>query len=156
MSDDASTAATRFATQVIRPARIIRSLCLMILGLGLAVTLILKVYMAVLTDHQCVADAISLGNTIRCTNTLELMSYVLALSAGFELAFLLFEDSDERALRPLMFGLSAALLLVLSDLSVGTANWQLALTIAVVTSALFAALAFRHWVRERSRTLPKG
>lgn len=146
MTDDASNGSSRFTAQVLRPAHIIRTLCQMILGAGLAIALILKVYMLILTDHQCAADAVSLGNAIRCAGTLEIMSYTLALAAGFELAYLLFEDSDERAIRPLLFGLSAAFLFVLSGLNAGTANWQLALTIVAISCTLFGGFAFRHFV----------
>lgn len=138
------SAAGRFGTQVLRPARIICSIGQMLLGAGLAIALILKVYMAILTDHQCVADSVSLGNAIRCTGTLELMSVVLALAAGLELAYLLFEDSDTRAVRPLLFGLSAAIFYVLSGVSAGTANWELAMTIAVLFAALYAGLSLRR------------
>ena len=151
MSERAPANSTRFAAQVMRPARIISSLCQMILGAGLAITLILKVYMLVLTDHQCMADSISLGNSIRCAGTLEIMSYALALAAGFELAYLMFEDSDERAVRPLLLGLSAVFLFVISGLNADTANWQLALTILAMGSCLFGGLAFRHWLRRMRR-----
>ncbi|MCV6592670.1 MAG: hypothetical protein OIF48_06945 [Silicimonas sp.] len=144
MSMEPQNDAARYAAQVLRPARIIRTICQMILGLGLAITLILKVYMLVLTDHQCVADAVSLGNGIRCADTLEIMSYTLALAAGFELAFLMFEDSDERAVRPLLFAVSAVLLFLLSGLSAGEANWQMALTLLALSLTLFGGLTFRH------------
>lgn len=143
---DATRSNAKYAAQVLRPAGIIRTICQMILGAGLAVTLVLKVYMLVLTDLQCAADVVSLGNAIRCASTFEIMSYTLVLAAGFELAYLLFEDSTERAVRPLLLGLSAAFLFLLSDLSAGTANWQLALTIATLSLALFGGLAFRHWI----------
>ena len=143
---EAQSVNSRFSSQVLRPARIICSICQMVLGAGLAIALILKVYMLVLTDHQCAADAISLGNAIRCSGTLEIMSYTLALAAGFELAYLLFEDSFERAVRPLLLGLSAAFLFLLSGLNAGNANWELALTIATLSAALFGGLTFRHWL----------
>ena len=148
---DATSANARYAAQVLRPARIIRTICQMILGAGLAVTLVLKVYMLVLTDYQCAADASSLGNSIRCAGTLTIMSYTLALAAGFELAYLLFEDSTERAVRPLLMGLSAAFLLILSGLSADTANWQLALTIATLSLTLFGGLSFRQWIGSANR-----
>lgn len=143
---DATDRNARYAAQVLRPARIIRTICQMILGAGLAVTLVLKVYMLVLTDYQCAADIVSLGNMIRCADTFDIMAYTLALAAGFELAYLLFEDSAERAIRPLLLGLSAAFLFILSGLNVETANWQLALTIATLSTALFGGIAFRHWM----------
>ncbi len=147
---ETTSKASRYASQVLRPAHIIRTICQMILGAGLAIALVLKVYMLVLTDYQCAADVVSLGNSIRCAGTLELMSYTLAIAAGFELAYLLFEDSLERALRPLLLGLSAAALLVVSGLTADTANWQLALTLATLSVALFGGLAFRQWISRPS------
>lgn len=143
---DATSKNAKYAAQVLRPVHIIRTICQMILGVGLAVTLVLKVYMLVLTDHQCAIDAISLGNSIRCADAFELMSYTLALAAGFELAYLLFEDSAERIVRPLLLALSAAFLFILSGLTAETANWQLALTIATLSAALFGGMAFRQWM----------
>jgi len=49
-----------------RPAYLIKVICQMLLGLGMAITLIAKVYMLVLTDYQCLADTVTLGNRIRC------------------------------------------------------------------------------------------
>ena len=144
------------AAHVLRPARIIRTVCQMVLGAGLAIALVLKVYMLVLTDHQCSADAASLGNMIRCHSTLEIMSYALALAAGFELAGLLFERSMERAVRPLLLGLSAAFLLLISGLDAETASWRMAATIAVLSLSLFGGLAFLHWIRRSRGTERRG
>lgn len=152
MTDPAPKGDIRFAAHVLRPARIIRSVCQMILGAGLAIALVIKVYMLVLTDYQCSADAASLGNMIRCTGTLELMSYVLALAAGFELAYLLFEDTLERTVRPLLMGLSAAVLMVISGLDISAVGWQLALTLLALSLTLFGGLAFRSWMATRERS----
>ncbi len=147
MTDQPSKDDVRFVAHVLRPARIIRSICQMVIGAGLAIALILKVYMIVLTDHQCVADQATIGNAIRCMPSLELAAYALALAAGFELAYLLFEDTLERAMRPLLLGLSASFLLLLSGLSLETANWQIALMIVALTVSLTGGMAFRYWMR---------
>lgn len=147
MSEQARTDDARFVAHVLRPAKIIRSVCQMIIGVGLAIALILKVYMMVLTDYQCAADAATLGNAIRCTSSLALAAYALALAAGFELAYLLFEDTLERAMKPLLLALSASFLLLLSGLSTDTASWQIALTIVALTASLTGGLAFRYWMR---------
>ena len=47
--------AGRLAQIAQRPARLVPMICQMILGLALLIAIILKAYMAVLTDHQCVA-----------------------------------------------------------------------------------------------------
>ncbi len=153
MSDLGSEGDARFAAHVLRPARIIRWVCQMIIGVGLTVALILKIYMLVLTDYQCTADGTTIGNAIRCTSALELTAYTLALVAAFDLAYLLFEDTMERAVRPLLMGLSATLLFILSGLTVETANWQIAMTIVALAAALTGGLAFRFWMR-RSRGAP--
>ncbi len=150
MSDLGSERDARFAAHVLRPARIIRWVCQMIIGAGLTVALVLKIYMLVLTDYQCTADGTTIGNAIRCTSALELTAYTLALVAAFDLAYLLFEDTMERAVRPLLMGLSATLLFILSGLTVETANWQIAMTIVALAAALTGGLAFRFWMR-RSR-----
>ena len=149
MSDQDQREDIRFVAHVLRPAKIIRSICQMIIGAGLAIALILKVYMMVLTDHQCIADSVALGNAIRCMPALELAAYSLALAAGFELAYLLFEDTLERVMRPLLLGLSAAFLLLLSGLSIESANWQIALMIVALTVSLTGGMAFRYWMRSR-------
>ncbi len=146
MTDPAYQRDTRFAAHVLRPARIIRSVCQMLLGAGLAIALIVKVYMLVLTDYQCNAELVSLGNSIRCVGTLEMMSYALMLAAGFELAYLLFEDTLERAVRPLLLGLSAVFLMLISELDGTTQGWEMALTIVALSLALFGGLAFRVWM----------
>lgn len=148
MSDQRQLEDIRVVAHVLRPARIICTICQMILGAGLAITLILKVYMMVLTDYQCAADAASLGNAIRCTPSLELAAYALALAAGFELAFLLFENTMEKAMKPLLLGLSSTFLFVLAGLSAEQANWQVALTILALTASLTGGLAFRFWIRQ--------
>lgn len=139
----------RYRAHVLRPARIILTVCQMILGAGLAVTLILKVYMLVLTDHQCVADAATIGNGIRCSPTLEIMAYGLALSAGFELAYLLFEGGMDRAVRPLVLGLGSGFLLLVSGLAPGAADWQAALTLTAVSASFFAGLVALKWLRDK-------
>lgn len=138
----------RFVAHVLRPARIICSICQMIIGAGLAIALILKVYMMVLTDHQCVADASTLGNAIRCTPALEMAAYALALAAGFELARLLFENTMEKAMKPLLLGLSSTFLFLLAGISVQAANWQTALTVVALTLSLTGGMAFRFWIRQ--------
>lgn len=148
MSDNRQIEDVRFVAHVLRPARIISSICQMIIGAGLAVALILKVYMMVLTDYQCVADTVTLGNAIRCTSSLEMGAYALALAAGFELARLLFEDTMEKAMKPLLLGLSSTFLFLLSGMSTENANWQIALTIVALTVSLTGGMAFRFWIRQ--------
>jgi len=141
--------AERFYEAAYRPARLIKVICQMIIGIGVAVALILKVYMLVLTDLSCAADTASLGNQIRCTGTLELAAYALALAAGFELAFLMFVDGLDKAATPLALGLSSAFLLVLADLSLASATWQTALLILALTVSSVVLLGLRRFLWRR-------
>ena len=132
-----------------RPARLVRMICQMILGAGLAVTMILKVYMAVLTDHACVADEASLGNAIRCTPTLFVMAYALAISAGLDLAYRLFVSSLEQTVTPVVLAFGAALLFILGGISQNGAGWREALVVVAMTAALCAMIWMRNWLKER-------
>lgn len=131
----------RFAA---RPVHLVKVICQMILGLGLAIALIAKVYMFVLTDHQCVADVNTLGNSILCTDTLAIMAYALALSAGFELAYRMFSDGIQGAIDPLIVGVSAAFLLIVSSLSLDNVDWQLAMLLTSLTLTIGALLYCRE------------
>lgn len=143
MAESDTSPAARLRSGATRPADVIRTVCQLILGAGLAIALILKVYLAVLTDHVCVAEEATIGNLIRCTSTLSLMAYVLALSAGFELAKLLFEQDDRRVLSPLVLGTAAAMFSVLSGMMSAEPGWRDALVI----TALVATIAAILWLR---------
>jgi len=133
----------RFAA---RPAYLIKVICQMLLGLGMAITLIAKVYMLVLTDYQCLADTATLGNRIRCGNTLAIMAYGLAFYAGFELAFRMFRDGIQGVIDPLIIGVCSAFLLILSMLNLDNANWQVAMLLTSLTLTVVALLFFRYQI----------
>ena len=127
-----------------RPALVIKTVALMLLGAGLALALILKAYMFVLTDHACTADADTLGNAIRCTPTLSLLSTFLALAAGLELSFLIFAARFDRIFGPLILAFCATVFLILSDLGSTGAGWQTALLIATLMAGLSALVLLRY------------
>lgn len=129
-----------------RPAYLIKVICQMLLGLGMAITLIAKVYMLVLTDYQCLADTVTLGNRIRCGNTLAIMAYGLAFYAGFELAFRMFRDGIHGVIDPLIIGVCSAFLLILSMLNLDNANWQVAMLLTSLTLTVVALLFFRYQI----------
>ena len=131
----------RFAA---RPAYLIKVICQMLTGLGIAIALIAKVYMFVLTDYQCAADINTLGNRIRCGNTLAIMAYGLALSAGFEMAFRMFREGIAGAIDPLIVGVCSAFLLIISSLSLDNASWQVAMLLASLTLSVAALLFCRE------------
>ena len=132
-----------------RPARLVRMICQMILGAGLAITMILKVYMAVLTDHACVADEVTLGNAIRCSPTLIIMAYALAISAGLDLAYRLFISSFEQTVTPVVLAFGAALLFILGGISRNGAGWREALVVVAITAALSGMIWIRNWLKQQ-------
>lgn len=139
----------RFAA---RPAYLIKVICQMLTGLGIAIALIVKVYMFVLTDYQCVADENTLGNRIRCGDTLAIMAYGLALSAGFEMAFRMFREGIAGAIDPLIVGVCSAFLLIISSLSLDNASWQVAMLLASLTLSVAALLFCRERLNAQPRT----
>ncbi|MEM9063115.1 MAG: hypothetical protein AAGD13_21855 [Pseudomonadota bacterium] len=146
MSDTPRNSPTeRLRYEAGRPARLIRTILQIILGIGLAIALILKVYMVVLTDHVCTADETSLGNVIRCTGTLHLMAYVLAISAGFELAYRLFFAGNEQVMTPVILGFAAAILFTLGRLPEDPLGWRDAIVLVTLTVGMAGIL----WLRER-------
>ncbi|MEM6664257.1 MAG: hypothetical protein AAF666_19005 [Pseudomonadota bacterium] len=140
---DGTTPADRLARALHNPARLVRAICLLVLAIGLTITLILKVYMLILTDHTCAADAASLGNLIRCTPVLDLLAATLALSAGFELAFLLLTGSMEQAIRPVILALASGFIAMAGGLTSG--SWELALTLVAVAAAMAVLVLVGHW-----------
>jgi len=56
MNDLDNSPAARLYRFAARPAFLIKVICQMLLGLGIAIALIAKVYMLVLTDYQCLAE----------------------------------------------------------------------------------------------------
>jgi hypothetical protein len=75
---------------------------------------------------------------------LTLIGYALVLSAGVELAYMLFTPGPDEALDPLILGLAAAALLVLSRLKGGRVTWEIGFTILVITLALGFMFSIRH------------
>ena len=76
---------------------------------------------------------------------LEIIAFWLAISAGFELAYMLYTKGPDEAVQPLMLGLTSATLLVVSGVDFNNSNWGLAATV----SAFVLGIGFLFWVRER-------
>lgn len=133
-------------TALERPAFTLMIVCQMLIGLGLAIALVLKVYMLVFTNQTCLADGTTLGNMIRCTQTLELLAQFLIMVAGFRFAALMFTMAPFRLLEPLLLALTGVLLLFLSDLSLAAATWYFSLIMLVLFGAMSSVfVALRVW-----------
>lgn len=137
MADQDLTYNIAFFRAFQRPAWVVMMVAQMILGLALAITVAVKIYMLVLSPHVCTADGVSLGNMIRCTGTLEIIAHFLLAMAGFRFAAFMFMDRPRLLLGPMMLGLSGVLLLFLSGLTLEGASWP----VAAVTLVLFGTVA---------------
>lgn len=134
-----------FFLAIERPALIIKTILQMILAAGLVVALIVKVYMLVLTDLVCTGEGASLGEAIRCTDTLQITGYVFALAAGVEAASLFFRRNAD-IVQTLMLAVVAAFLIVLSTQLDGAADWRLSLAIFTLAVVIAGLVFGRRWL----------
>lgn len=81
---------------------------------------------------------------------LHIVSYALAISAGIELAYMLFTPGPDEAVEPLILGLAAAVLLLVSEKDL--ADFELAWSVLVFT----ACIGFLFWIRSRFAVLHDG
>ncbi len=144
MSEEATNPADRLLRLFERPGRVVATVLRIILALGIAVALILKVYMIVLTDHICAPDGTSLGNTIRCTPALALLGYGLALSAIIDFAYRLLLDTRRRFLPPFTQGVLSFLALYFAEIDPSAAGWQQALFLLASGALLISLL----WIQK--------
>ncbi|MEM7257221.1 MAG: hypothetical protein AAF404_07515 [Pseudomonadota bacterium] len=144
MNASEPTPAARLQHFFSRPSYLVKVICQMIIGIGIAIALIAKVYMIVLTDYQCMADTQTLGNKIRCGNTLAILASGLALSAGFELAYRLFSEGIQSAIDPLIISVCSAILLLISALGIENASWEVAIMLTSLTLTVAALLFCRE------------
>ena len=130
----------RLTAAFTRPARIVAAVLRILLALGFAIALVLKVYMIVLTDYACEEGVTSLGNTIRCTSVLTLLGQALALSAALEFALRLMIGAPRRFVGPLTQALIAFLVLFLARIDLGQPTWESALFLLAAAGLLFGVL----------------
>ena len=146
MDSDTQHPALALTRALERPAQTLAMVAQMLVGLGLFVALVLKVYMLIFSDHVCEDGSITLGNMIRCTSPLTLIAQSLILISGARFAALMFSMTPTRLLEPLLLALVGYVLLFLAGVSVSTATWYLALILAVLFAAVSAlTLALRFW-----------
>lgn len=126
-----------------RPAWVVMMVAQMILGLALAITVIVKIYMLVFSPYVCepAQEVATLGNMIRCTGTLEIIAHFVLAMAGFRFAAFMFHDRPRLVLGPMMLGISGVFLLFLSELSLDAASWPVAAVIVVLFTAMAGIVA---------------
>jgi hypothetical protein len=132
------------------PVLVVLLLCQMVLGLGLAVTIILKIYMLVFTDQTCVPDGETLGNLIRCTPTLAIVAQYMMAIAAFRMAAQFFSVQLKMILEPLLIGVAGVLAMVLSGVTFADANWQASLMITAIFAVLGGGYLGLRFLRDRN------
>ena len=127
-----------------RPVTIIATAMSIVLGVALAIALVLKIYMLVLTDYVCEADGATLGNLIRCTATLDLVAAVLAAAATINAATVLIVPSIEYFSRALGFAAAAAFVSLMGAYLAGDHDWRMTLASTALFAIIFAAMSWRR------------
>ncbi|MYI70277.1 MAG: hypothetical protein F4103_16580 [Boseongicola sp. SB0673_bin_14] len=153
MTTESRQRSERYELAVERPVTIIATAMNIILGVALAIALILKIYMLVLTDYVCEADGATLGNLIRCTATLDLVAAVLAVAAALNAATVLTVPSIEYFSRALGFAAAAAFVSLMGAYVAGDYDWRMTLASTALFAIVFAAMS---WRRLWNSMLPSG
>ena len=126
-----------------RAARIVALVMRMVVGLGLAVALVVKTYMLVLTDLTCDPAGTSLGNTIRCAPILDVVAASVLLITGLGLAAALISPNRIRLQETLTMGLCGVVIGFLSDVTLTEATWQTALVLMALFFPLLVLMVIR-------------
>jgi hypothetical protein len=75
---------------------------------------------------------------------LQIVSYGLALSAGFELAYMLFTEGPDEAIEPLILGLSASLLYIIDLDKQDILVWEKTLVVIVFVIAIYILFVIKN------------
>lgn len=144
MTTESRQRSERYELSVERPVIIIATAMSIILGVALAIALVLKIYMLVLTDYVCDADGATLGNLIRCTATLDLVAAFLAAAATINAATVLIVPRIEYFSRTLGFGAAAAFVALMGAYVAGDHDWRLTLASTALFAIVFSAMSWRR------------
>jgi hypothetical protein len=110
----------------------------MFIGFDIVILLGVKLFLQITQAHGP-----AILRPLGSIHTLTIVGYALQFSAGIELAYMLFTPGPDEAIEPLIFGLAATALTVISDGN--NAIYKSALLVLV----LVASVGFLFWVRER-------
>lgn len=141
MSEQPKISEIAFLRAFERPAYVVLFAAQMILGLALAIALLIKFYMVVFTPLECMPNEPSLGNLIRCTQSLEMAAHFIFAVAGFRFAAFMFQERPRAILGAVMLGLVGALMLFVSNLTSGPATWASAGLLAVLVASVASVVA---------------
>lgn len=136
-----------YANNVERPAMLIALAFNVILAAALAITVVLKIYMLVLTDFTCTPDTTTLGNLIRCTATLDIVAGFLITSAAISFATTLLTPKGDIWSRALGLTAAAVFASLMNLIVSGDYNWRLSLAAGVVFAIIMTVnYSVRHLI----------
>ena len=134
----------KYELAVERPVTIIATAMSIILGVALAIALVLKIYMLVLTDYVCEPDGATLGNLIRCTATLDLAATFFAAAATINAATILIVPRIEYFSRALGFAAASAFVALMGAYVAGDYDWRMTLASTALFAIVFSAMSWRR------------
>jgi hypothetical protein len=124
------------------PAETVKIIAQMVVGFSIAVIIVIKEY-GKFSGHYI----LPLPNYIVEISVLQLVAKGLEVSAGFELAYMLFTPGPDEAIEPVLLGLAAALLLAVSHTPM---DWKEGLLILLLAIALTVVFIVRQALAEGS------
>jgi hypothetical protein len=116
------------------PARTVKIALQMVVGVTIAVLLVLQALPPILP--YAYPGWLGLD-----TAPLKLVAHGLAISAGFELAYMLFTPGPDEAVEPVLLGMAAALLVVVSD---QLRDWTSGVLVVLLSVALAILFLVKH------------
>lgn len=128
-----------------RPALVIALVARILVGLGLAIAVFLQLYMTILTDLRCEEGVTQLGNQIRCSDPMEMISTTIILLAAIGLIAGIFSRRKLVLVETLIMLLVATMISFLGGLETVPANWETAMTIAALFVSLGSLFAIQHF-----------
>lgn len=144
MTTESRQRSERYELAVERPVTIIATAMSIVLGVALAIALVLKIYMLVLTDYVCEADGATLGNLIRCTAILDLVAAFFAAAATINAATILIVPRIEHFSRTLGFAAAAAFVSLMGSYAAGDYDWRMTLASTALFAIVFSAMSWRR------------
>jgi len=133
-----------------RVAKAVKIVLQFIIGFGLAVLLLAKLFFTLIPPSwfklTAVPDAAPRIQQLVTLPTLELVAIALEYSAGIELAYTLFTEGPDEAVEPVIMGLAAAMLLGFSKL--GSIDILAGCAAVAFVIALAGLFLLRHYFVE--------
>lgn len=128
-----------------RSALLVAVVFRMLIGLGLALALVVKMYMLILTDFSCQTELMNLGNSILCTSVLDMIATSIFLVTGLGFAVGLISTHAVRLSETLLMGMCGVVIAFIAELSVESASWETAIVIFSLFVPISVLIILSRW-----------